>query len=43
MKLDLYKNKEKYQKWKEKVKDGIPELSKPNSILLLDYLIVYKL
>ena len=38
MKLDPYKNKEKYLKWKQKVKDGIPELSSQNSTLLLEYL-----
>lgn len=38
MKIDPYKNKESYLKWKEKTKDGIPEISKENSEILLKYL-----
>jgi hypothetical protein len=38
MKLDPYKHKEKYLKWKEKVKDGIPFISKENSDLTIQYL-----
>jgi integrase len=38
MKLDPYKHKERYLNWKEKIKDGIPEISKENSDLLLRYL-----
>jgi len=38
MKIDPYKHKEKYYNWKEKCKDGIPDVSKANSDLLLQYL-----
>lgn len=38
MKIDPYKHKERYLAWKEKVKDGIPGLSKYNSDLTLQYL-----
>ncbi len=38
MKIDPYKHKERYLKWKEKVKDGILEISKENSDLILQYL-----
>lgn len=38
MKIDPYKHKERYMNWKEKVKDGIPEISKFNSDLILKYL-----
>ena len=38
MKIDPYKNKEKYLKWKEKVSGGIPELTRANSDLILGYI-----
>ncbi len=38
MKIDPYKHKEKYLKWKELVKNGIPNISKYNSDLILQYL-----
>jgi integrase len=38
MKIDPYKDKERYFNWKEKVKDGIPEISKFNSDIILIYL-----
>lgn len=39
MKVDPYNHKEKYQVWKEKVLvSGIPEMSKTNSDLTLQYL-----
>ena len=38
MKIDPYKHKERYLKWKEKVKSGIPEISKENSEIIMRYL-----
>lgn len=38
MKIDPYKHKERYLKWKEAVKDGIPKISKENSEIILKYL-----
>ena len=38
MKVDPYKNKEKYLKWKNNVKEGIPNLSDYNSNLIKQYL-----
>ena len=38
MKIDPYKNKEKYLNWKEKVKDGIDEVSTANSDIILEYI-----
>ncbi len=38
MKIDPYKNKESYHKWKEKVKDGVPDISKDNSNVLLQFI-----
>jgi integrase len=38
MKIDPYKHKEKYISWREKVKEGIPETSRENSDLILQYL-----
>lgn len=38
MKIDPYNKKERYLKWKEKVKNGILEIGKYNSDLLLSYL-----
>ncbi len=38
MKIDPYKHKERYLKWKESVKSGIPDISKYNSDLILKYL-----
>jgi len=38
MKIDPYKNKEQYFKWKKKVKDGIPDISKENSKILLEFI-----
>ena len=37
-KIDPYKHKEKYEAWKEKVKNGIPGISKVNSDIILQYL-----
>jgi integrase len=37
MKIDPYKHKERYLKWKEKIKNGIPGISKENSDLILRY------
>jgi hypothetical protein len=37
MKIDPYKHKERYLNWKEKIKDGIPGISKANSNLILKY------
>ena len=39
MKIDPYKHKEKYLGWKERVKYGIPDISKENSDFILQYLI----
>lgn len=38
MKIDPYKHKERYLKWKESVKEGIPDISKENSEIILKYL-----
>ena len=38
MKIDPYKHKEAYLKWKKEVKNRIPDLSEKNSNLLLRYL-----
>jgi integrase len=38
MKVDPYKHKERYLSWKESVKNGISELSKENSKIVLDYI-----
>ena len=38
MKIDPYKHKERYLKWKEKVKDGIPGITSFNSQIILNYL-----
>ena len=38
MKIDPYKHEEKYHRWKERVKEGIPELSKANSQIVLRYI-----
>ncbi len=37
MKIDPYKHKERYLAWKEKVKEGIPNISKTNSLLIIRY------
>jgi len=37
MKIDPFNHKEKYFSWKEKVKEGIPNISKENSDLILHY------
>ncbi len=37
MKLDPYKHKERYINWKEKIKNGIPDIDKENSDLVLRY------
>ena len=36
--IDPYKHKERFQRWKERVKGGIPDLSKTNSDMILHYL-----
>jgi len=38
MKIDPWKHKEKYLKWREKTREGIPDISKENSDLILKYL-----
>jgi len=38
MKIDPYKHKERFLAWKEKVKEGIPNITKENSDLILQYL-----
>ena len=38
MKIDPYKHKERYLKWKERVKEGIPNVSLQNSEVILQYL-----
>jgi integrase len=38
MKIDPYKHKEKFLTWKEKVKNGIPDISKQNSDIILQYI-----
>ena len=38
MKVDPYKHKEGYLSWKESVKNGIPDISKENSDIILDYI-----
>ena len=38
MKIDPYKHKERYLKWKESTKAGIPDISKENSNIILQYL-----
>jgi integrase len=38
MKIDPYKHKERYLGWKEIVNEGIPEISKSNSYIILQYL-----
>jgi integrase len=37
-KIDPYKHKERYFRWKEKIQSTIPEISKENSDLILQYL-----
>jgi len=37
-KIDPYKHKERYELWMEKVKQGIPGISKENSDIILQYL-----
>ncbi len=37
-KIDPYKHKEKYEAWKEKVREGIPGINKTNSDTILQYL-----
>ncbi|MBU2576471.1 MAG: site-specific integrase [Nanoarchaeota archaeon] len=37
-KIDPYKHKERYLRWKEKIQSTIPEISKENSDLILQYL-----
>lgn len=38
MKIDPYKHEEKYKAWRERVTNGIPDISKQNSDLILTYL-----
>lgn len=38
MKIDPYNHKEDYNEWKDRVKDGIPEIGEYNSNLLIQYL-----
>jgi len=37
MKIDPYKSKEGYLRWKEQAKSGIPEIGRKNTELLLGY------
>ncbi|MBU0466619.1 MAG: hypothetical protein KJ718_06010 [Nanoarchaeota archaeon] len=37
MKIDPYGHKERYQKWKERSKEGIKDISKSSSDLILRY------
>jgi len=37
-KIDPYKHKERYEKWKQKTKDIIPEVSETNSLIIKQYL-----
>lgn len=38
MKIDPYQHKEKYKVWQERVKSGIPDITKANSDIILSYL-----
>ncbi len=38
MKIDPYNHKERFLKWKERVKGGIPNISKENSNIILQYI-----
>jgi site-specific recombinase XerD len=38
MKVDPYKHRDKYLRWKERVKDGIPGVRKENSDIILQYI-----
>jgi hypothetical protein len=38
MKIDPYNHKERYLRWKKAVREGIPEISKENSEIILQYL-----
>ena len=38
MKIDPYKHKERYLRWKEAVVEGIPDISRENSEIILQYL-----
>jgi hypothetical protein len=38
MKIDPYKHKERYLAWKEKIGNGIPEITKENSDLIIQYI-----
>jgi len=38
MKVDPYQHEERYLLWKESVKNGIPDISKENSDIILDYI-----
>jgi len=38
MKIDPYKHKERFLSWKKSVKNGIPDMSKENSNITLDYI-----
>ena len=38
MEIDPYKHEEKYHNWKERIKEGIPNLSKTNSQIVLRYI-----
>jgi len=37
-KIDPYKNKEKYLRWKQNIQGKIPQISKENSDIILQYL-----
>jgi len=38
MRIDSYKHKERSLQWKESVKNIIPDISKENSDIILDYI-----
>jgi len=38
MKIDPYKHKERWNRWKEKTTNGIPDISKKNSEIIKQYL-----
>ena len=38
IKIDPYKHKERFLKWKERVKDGIPNINKENSSIIIQYI-----
>ena len=41
MKIDPYKNKERYLNWKDNTKESIPDISKENSKILRCFLMIW--